>query len=175
MGFISEGSKLMWMCGSPSKHQPFSRVIFSNPLVWVSKIGSLSPGIASLVGKAGTDEVKYHQKMKMRRELKKKTLVFSLNVRLIDIDIFYLCITKLYIPYHFGHLKINPLFSCFNWWFYSGVTESFISMRGQMSACLLCLQQEAELVRLALEMSLQEETMQNVAWGRKMVPCLKLA
>ena len=86
-----------------------------------------------------------------------------------------LCITKLYIPYHFGHLKINPLFSCFNWWFYSGVTESFISMRGQMSACLLCLQQEAELVRLALEMSLQEKTMQNVAWGRRMVPCLKLA
>ena len=38
-----------------------------------------------------------------------------------------------------------------------------------MSACLLCLQQEAELVRLALEMSLQEETMQNVAWGRKTV------
>lgn len=45
----------------------------------------VSPGIASLVGKAGTDEVKYHEKMKMRRELKKKTLFFSLNIRLIDI------------------------------------------------------------------------------------------
>ena len=32
------------MCGSPAKHQPFSRVIFLNPLVSVSKIGSRRGG-----------------------------------------------------------------------------------------------------------------------------------